>query len=195
MGPKVQKKKLASYEKRVKKSYPMIKIVTTAIRKHYMKGNTNTAVLPPRRLSTQQKYNFTKALRKLDLDNMAVSLRKIDDSICIGAFAKSDIEANRVLSNVHGFFVSTLTVATNHRSSVTDFDEHSGEVKRYQELVGTLALINHACDKHSNCRTVFGGNDSKHDYNVVESKRRIARDEEITITYDYNCLLQCRECN
>ena len=98
-----------------------------------------------------------------------------------------------LLANLCGKFGNKLSqeCATKTHSSVHVFADKTGETTRYEELTGTLSFFHHACINHANCTTRF--TDSKNDYKVVQTTKKIREKEEMTILYDLECTLKCRK--
>jgi len=119
-----------------------------------------------------------------------VVIKKVDDAIGLGVYSTKRINAGITLREVTGYNGTRLTSkdATNHISSITNINRKKA---LHYCLTGSIAFINHACETHANCvvkKSLEEDEKGKMDWLYLQTDQVIAKDTELTIFYDKDCM-------
>jgi hypothetical protein len=109
----------------------------------------------------------------------------------IGVFATSDIR-NKVALKLFGEYGRQLKMHKRMCSDGTSIVVRRS--RRSYRMIGSLALVNHACTYHANIVPFLVGNESNTMWRRATTTRTIERGEQLLVNYGDDCEYPCIVC-
>lgn len=187
-------KKKALFSHRTRRSKTVPEAVCDAVRDYIITGSKSKVI---KQQSTVKKISEEwSKYTILNEDCYNVEPRYIKSMDGIGLFAKRRIGKDLNIPELWSSFGTKIREqeGIDHRSAIQSKDGDKCAI--WRPMYGPISFLNHACIKHSNCVTVYGGANEQFDYKKVQTKKVVQKNDELTITYDtltHN--IPCAMCN